>query len=109
MGTGDLKTYEPMHVRCSIFLLWGIFVCIAKADATTVYVTVDGDDKNDGLSWTTGKRTVGSALSSGHARHVILGAGLFVAEKPIKFGEDVPWVPNLSITGQVLLTLTTKN
>ena len=81
-----------------------LFVCTTSVDAVTIFVTANGDDNNDGLSLSKGKRTVNGALSSGRADRVVLGAGVFVASKPIKFGEDVPWVPNLSIIGQVLHT-----
>ena len=86
-----------------LFLCVGyLFVCTTSVNAVTMFVTANGDDNNDGLSLSKGKRTVNGALSSGRADRVVLGAGVFVASKPIKFGEDVPWVPNLSIIGQVL-------
>ena len=92
-----------LRVRLYIVIVWCcLFVCTTNVSATTMFATVNGDDKNDGLSWATGKRTVYGALSSGHARRVVLGAGVFIAAKPIKFGDNVPWVPSLSITGQVI-------
>ena len=65
--------------------------CFAlTATATDRYVSVNGDDTNDGLSWAKAKATIKSAISSASAGdNICIGAGIYNEAVSVKDGVNL--------------------
>lgn len=72
-------TQSPTNDTYGEFLLAAVpSAAEASPTTTTLYVNIKtGDDRNDGLSWTTPKRTIRAALIEGAGREVWVAEGVY--------------------------------
>jgi len=68
--------------------------------ASTQYVTIDGDDANDGTSWATAKQTIQAAINATtHGDRILVGSGTYTSATEIVVSRNINiWSANGSAT-----------